>query len=93
MRLIDPVPIGDDYHLVSLPYNPGAYLDWSCDLASIYLLLIEISSGRRPFERLAGDYVVRPGSPVAVLNNVISEVTPGLAFSLGWEDAYTNQCA
>ena len=38
MRLIDPVPSEDTYHLVSLPYNPGAYLDWSCDLASIYLL-------------------------------------------------------
>ena len=94
MRLIDPVPSEDTYHLVSLPYNPGAYLDWRCDLASIYLLLIEISSGRRPFERLAGDYVVRPGSPVEELARVIDVVTPGLKFALSEEEvAYNDECA
>lgn len=39
-------------HILTLPYNPGRFLDWRADLASVCLLLHELKFRERLFNRL-----------------------------------------
>lgn len=89
LRLIDPVPqsITDRYNsgqIITLPYNPGAYLDWRSDLASLVLLLYEIKTGDRPFTHLGAlNYdalthdVLR--AALAELKNCMENVVPAVS--------------
>lgn len=54
IRLIDPIArtVAEVSDTFTLAYNPGEFIDWRADLISILLILVEISSGTRVFDRL-----------------------------------------